>query len=105
MFVWTGNPFFKRLPEKHFEPSTDLQQAMRTFLFQFYKEKQAVGNQSKKDLVAYHIVTRSVKLLYLDMLFDPLKKQFNLPSPTIDVTEFFCFQIESIGNDSNPISF
>ena len=103
LVIQSVDPLLERLPEKDFEPSADLQQTVSAASFQLDKEQQAVGNESEKHLVFYSIVTRSIEGLDLYMLFDPLEEQLNLPAPTIDITQFFCFQIESIRNDSNEI--
>jgi len=53
----------------------------------------------------YGFIRSTVKGFDFHMLFQPLEKQFNLPSGTIDFTNLFCIQIEAIGYNSNRVSF
>ncbi|MED1826345.1 hypothetical protein, partial [Brevibacillus agri] len=47
LVIHSADPLLERLPEKHFEPSTDLQQTVLTVPFPFDKEQQTVGNESE----------------------------------------------------------
>ena len=91
LVIHSAYPLFKGLPEKHFEPSTDLQQTVLTVSFQLYKKQQAVSNESEKNLIPDRIFTCSIERLDLCVLFHPFEKQFYLPAPTVDVAQFFCF--------------
>jgi len=60
---------------------------------------QEVGADRDPDLGVNRVLTRSVKRLDSEVLFDPFEKEFDPPPMFIDRGDYQCGQLEVIGQE------
>ena len=77
--------------------SGEFQESPPHFALEFEPDQEQISNQGGPDLDPYRVLGGPVKSFDLQVLLDPLKKEFYLPAAAVELSHLESWQIQPVG--------